>query len=135
MNKIKIAFAGSILLMIILVAKYFQKRNSLYANSKFTTGEYINYNVGVKTGGGLKFSYLIDGEAYEDICCQHLPTKCERYLMGNEDALRQYTFPVAYDATDPSNAELLVVQSQYDRYELDVPDEIEEIIRIISTCE
>ena len=135
MNNIQKAFTGVVILMIGLVIFYFQKRSSLLANPEFTTGRYLNYYKGVKTGGGLEFSYSVNGIEYKEICCQHLPTKCENGLMANQVALRQYTFPVVYDVTDPSNAELLVVKSQYERFKIEIPDSIAEIISIISICE
>lgn len=135
MTRIQKSLIGVLLLTLGLLTYHYQKGVDLYENHSTTTGKYIRYHRGVKTGGGLEFSYTVDGKSYKEMCCQHLPTACETGLMGNEEALRQYTFIVAYDKTDHSNAELLVVQSQYDRFELTVPKELKEVIEIISKCE
>ena len=135
MTGIQKAFVLVLFLMASMVVYHLKKGRDLTSNRKTTLGEYIKYHQGVKTGGGLEFTYEIDGRLYSDICCQHLPTACEQGLMANEAALRQYLFTVVYDSTDITNAELLVTRSQYYSFNVEVPENLSDLIEIISVCE
>jgi hypothetical protein len=60
---------------------------------------------------------------------------CEKYIKRKLGEIKRIKFPIVYDASEVENAEILLFKSQYEKYGLDIPEELKEVIGELSECE
>jgi hypothetical protein len=124
------------MLIIALFLTYHKyKSTSLDKNTIYTTGKFIQYSRGVKTGGGVAFEYKVGEKSYRETCCQYFSNACENEIVLYSSELRKGTFPVVYDSENPSNAELLLLESQYLRFNIPVERESMRLISEVYLCD
>lgn len=123
-------------LMIALFLTYHKyKATNLDRNTLSTTGKFIKYSRGVKTGGGVAFEYKVGGESYRETCCQYFSNTCENKIILYSTELKKRTFPVVYDSADPSNSEILLLESQYLRFNIPLETDNRRLISAVYLCD
>ena len=130
----KVFFGVFVLIIIVGIGITYVRKQAILENHELTTGYYLEILRGVKTGGGIKFSYFIDGARYVELC-QAPKVSCERILRANKDVLKRIQFPVVYEVDNPGHSEILLFASQYEKYNLAVPDSLFEVVAQLSSCE
>lgn len=60
---------------------------------------------------------------------------CRSALRNNIEELKKYTFPVIQDPKMNNNAEILLFKKQYEKYEVEIPEELKLIVAKLSDCQ
>ena len=109
------------------------KKNNLLNNYEQTSGYIIKINPGVKTGGGVQFKYSNKSTKYNLL----MPSSsgCKKMINKNLTKLRKLVFPIVYHPKDIMNAEILLFESQYIKYKVEIPKDLKEIVEMLSDCE
>jgi len=48
--------------------------------------------------------------------------------------MRKFTFPVVYSPKDLTNNEILIFKDQFQKFNIEIPIELREIVGILSNC-
>lgn len=131
-QKLFLAIVGILILSAIAYSAF--QQGALRNDYEVTSGRYLDFFRGVKTGGGVQFSYLVEGRKYKEIG-ESPPPRCQDNLFAFERTLRQIHLPVVYQRNNPRNAEILLFASQYKYFDISIPDSLFQLIVQISSCE
>ena len=125
-----------LLTFVLFTALFFKgkfKKKRLFHNMKVSYGYVIKVRSGVVTGGGIQYIFVDNRTKYKQL----MPwgVECEQKVRSMLSQINNIKFPIAYDSKDPSNSEILLFRSQYEKYGLEIPKELKEIVEEISKCE
>jgi len=59
---------------------------------------------------------------------------CRSVISKEMKNLQQLEFPVVYSQNNFDNAEILIFKDQYEKFGIDIPDNISEMVRTLSRC-
>ena len=97
------------------------------------SGQIINITTGGYTGGGLTYTFNIDGQKYKRT--MSFNGRCENLMLRSLSRLKKNKFQIIFQTGFPENSRILLLKSQYEKYGLEVPKELKEIVEEISKCE
>ena len=126
-------FTLFILLAAIALAINHVKESDLASDFSVTSGHYVGFSRGVKTGGGIRFSYLVGGQRYVEKC-KSPSVSCQKNLFLYDKILKSKSWVVLYERGNPENSEILIFLDQYKKYGLEVPDSLYREVRLLSDC-
>jgi hypothetical protein len=131
--KSKIFWITVIFLLSFIFFRGKSKKKKLLQNIEYAQGYVIKVRAGVVTGGGIQFR-IIDRETNYNLL---MPwgVECESKVKEMLLNLSNKKFPVVYDSTDVQNAEILLFKSQYEKYGVQIPEALKELINKLSECE
>lgn len=122
-----------IILLIVTYVNIFYREKLLLSNSSHGYGYVIRVDSGVKTGGGIIFRLKDIDTPYNLTFSKSVP--CERAVVKILPQLKGVYFPVIYESSNPSNAKILLFKGQYEKYGVEIPEELEAIVADLSECE
>lgn len=109
------------------------KDKELLDNFRLGSGKVTGVRAGVVTGGGIQFKIDKFHTKYNILMAQS--NACESLVSKQLHVLKKFNFPVVYLPSNPSNAEILLFESQYKKFGLKIPEELIEIVEALSECE
>ena len=125
-------FGASFLLMSLFCLGVLRKR-SLRNNLSYSQGYVTKVLPGGVTGGGIQFKFAEKRTKYFQSVS--IGVECEYKIKSMLPEIKKIKFPIAFDSLNASNSEILLLKSQYEKYGLEVPKELKEIVEEISKCE
>ncbi len=60
---------------------------------------------------------------------------CKSALKSNLEELKKYTFPVIQDPKMNNNAEILLFEKQYEKFGVEIPENLKPIVAKLSDCQ
>ena len=96
-------------------------------------GLIVNVTSGGYTGGGVTFSVYLDEKKYENT--MPFPWKCEDLILMSLSYFQKRKYQVVFQKGFPQNSKILLLKSQYEKYGLDIPEELKGLISELSECE
>ncbi len=127
----RIIFVLIFIIGVIIINKVYLC-NQLKVNELNSSGKIIKLTSG-GTAGGVHFTFPENKKVYNPVMTITWPS-CRKLILENMQELRKHTFPVVYAKNNTNNAEILIFRDQYDKFELNVPIAIEEIVDRLSKC-
>lgn len=107
--------------------------NKLLNNFEQSQGTILKIYFGGKGPTGIKFTF--DGIKSSNKPILSCSISCKEEVRKRLKELQKYKFPVVYLPSHHINAEILLFESQYKKYDIEMPKELEEIIAELSICE
>lgn len=112
---------------------YHSEEKELKKDHILTTG-YITY-FGASAGGAVssaQYTFTVDGVKYEE------PFKrtsfCKKLSIKDKNKLKNLAIPVVYSHDDPRKSRLLISRSEYKKYNVECPSEVEKMISEYIEC-
>ena len=122
----------SFFLVLIVLVFHYTKEKKLTREFKQSFGV-VHKVVDGKNGGGIHFTYKEFNGDYKPLTWNG--SDCNEIVRRDLVILQKYKFPVVYLSSDHTNAEILLFESQYKRFGLDIPEELINIVSELSICE
>lgn len=123
--------ALSILILLVVVRGYYNYYQ-LTSSPSFTTGKILKLTSG-GTAGGLHFKYPEYIGDYNPVMSITWPS-CRKLIADNMEDLIKYEFPVVFSTRNLNNAQILIFKNQYERYGIEIPNDLKEIVNELSKC-
>ena len=124
----------SIVFCVILIAKGNRKNAQLVNNYAIELNSGYVTTINSSAGGrGVIFDYLKNDSKYR--LRLSVAPNCRKLSQKHLQKIQRYKFPVAYSKKNPSNAQILLFQSQYDLFNFEVPKNLRQIVELLSQCE
>lgn len=131
----KIVFWGFLVIGTIAISRHEIKKSELYKNGSITSGKIIGTKSIGKTGRGIEYHYIVNGIFYSKISKITILPMCREQAINIIKKLKKYDFEVLYDPKNPELSDLLLLKSQYLRFQRQEPPVLTEIIAELSECE
>jgi hypothetical protein len=80
----------------------------------------------VKYQSRYKYEFEVDGKKYEALSDRY------NFLIENQNAIMNKRFPVIFDETDPENSCILILQRDYEPFNLQQPDSLKHYEEILN---
>jgi hypothetical protein len=109
------------------------RENKLVSNHLVSYGKLIKVDFGSNNGGGIM--YKIDEITTDKLAFDNVGgSKCETHISAHLKEAKKVKFPVVYNPDDHFNSEILIFEDQYENYKIQIPDELIEIVQLLSNC-
>lgn len=115
----------------LLVGKI--RQTKLSAHYDIAEGYVTQVLPGGVTGGGIQFKFADNRTKYYQSISFSIT--CEYKIESMLPEIKKKKFPIAFDPFNNSNSEILLLKSQYEKYGVVIPRELEEIVLELSKCE
>lgn len=119
------------IIMLIVGSRLIRDKN-LKNNFVISQGYVTHVSSGGKGSGGISFTYAENKSPYS--IKFRKSRQCEKRLRAHLKEVKQLIFPVVYNPQNTRSAEILLFSDQYENFDLEVPDSLQHIIRILSEC-
>lgn len=129
-----IVFLGGILLISLIGYFRSTQLTSLFMdNHIFGKGLVTGVKYGGKTPGGIY--YEIKGVQTKYRLKDSKSSSCRKIVRQKLNKLKGIHFPVAYLEERPSLSEILLFKSDYEKFNIPIPEHLKEIVEELSVCE
>ncbi len=112
-----------------------KKIRNIKANPKHTTATVFDKFIPQVTSSGIKkvkyqsrykYEFDVDGKKYEALSDRY------NFLIENQNAIMNKSFPVIYDGKNPKNSCILILKRDFDVFELQQPDSLKHYEEILN---
>ena len=129
-NKILIFLA--LLFLLVFCCRVYLK-NQLNKTYSHSSGKIIKLNSGGPSGS-IHFKFKENEKSKLNNTMTITWQSCRSIIRQEMKTLQQLEFPVVYSKNNFDNAEILFFEDQYEKFEIEIPSEIREIVRTLSSC-
>ena len=118
-----------LLFILLIIAIIFSVRHyksiKLQNNYLKTEGRFVrsNYNLPHE----FKYKFKEHKTKYLPILNIPFPS-CKKYLRNKMIDLEKFSFPVVYEKGNPKNSEILIFNSQYKKYNIEIPEPLKDVV-------
>ena len=133
MNKKKQFLLFSLLILVVFIA-YSIRKIRLKNDFVITYGSVVE----VIRSKSTKIKFQIEKDepfSYPVMFTNKRRQKCKSLFKRKEKELKTYTFPVAHRTGNKNNAEILLFEWQYRKFNIEIPDSLEAIVKELSNCQ
>jgi hypothetical protein len=121
-----------IFVSIVLCGQFYLK-NQLKKTYEHSSGQIIKLVSGGPSGS-IHFIYPEnEGAKYNNAMRITWPS-CRKIITKHMKLLQSKKFPVVYAKNNLNNAEVLIFEDQYEKYGVEIPIDLKEIVKVLSEC-
>ena len=119
------------LILAVILGNYLF-RTDLNENMSYSVGKVLKITSG-GSAGGLHFRYP-EYEGKYNLVQNITWPNCRSLIKRRLNDMAKLDFPVVYSSKNPRHSKILIFDYQYEKYNVEIPKELEEIVRELSQC-
>jgi len=133
--KTKTIWLVALLTIVLLSMNALLGNYQLRKGFEQSQGHIVRVSFGGKGGGGGGIQYTYEKSKSQYQLLMGADLKCRNMIEKKLKKLQKIKFPVVYLPSNHQNARILLFESQYIRYGVDIPEHLVEIVKELSECE
>lgn len=118
-------------LMVIFFNLYNKKQ--LKTSFLHTKGKVVKLSSGGNSGS-VHFRFGENIDAKRDNNMRITWPSCRSLIRKELFKIQRLEFPVVYSPQNLDNAEILIFEDQYEKFGVEIPDEVSDMVKLLSEC-